>query len=224
MLNLIRSFFRERLAPSTADSPAAAKQRLQLAVGALRLEMTRINGVIRPKQCVNVEAPVLGFHARGSRSWRAALPMLVAAAVMTAISGCAAPDRPDGASQSGEPRIVRQVDLQLRPGASDDGERVFRDASLRGTATASGAWSVRAEIVHPRLRCASYQLGLRFGSGDAACEDVDWRTGNDFLPSRTQCNNATLIHSGDGSIDLPPEELGALNCVRAIVRCTGACG
>ena len=108
---------------------------------------------------------------------------------------CGAGEARRGVSIGGEPRIVRQVDLQLRPGASDDGERVFRDASLRGTATASGAWRVRAEIVHPRLRCASYQLGLRFGSGDAACEDVDWRTGNDFLPSRTQCNNATLIHS-----------------------------
>lgn len=58
MLSQIKSFFRENLAPSRADTAAEAEHRLQLAVGALLLEMTRVDGEIRQEQCARVEAAI----------------------------------------------------------------------------------------------------------------------------------------------------------------------
>ncbi|WP_200234560.1 TerB family tellurite resistance protein [Thiohalocapsa halophila] len=58
MLNQIKNFFRENLAPSRADTAADTEHRLQLAVGALLLEMTRVDGEIRPEQCDRVEAAI----------------------------------------------------------------------------------------------------------------------------------------------------------------------
>jgi uncharacterized tellurite resistance protein B-like protein len=58
MLNQIKRFFREHLAPRTTDTKVQARHRLQLAVGALLLEMTRMDGEIRPEQCARVEAAI----------------------------------------------------------------------------------------------------------------------------------------------------------------------
>jgi hypothetical protein len=143
---------------------------------------------------------------------------------MASLWGCVPQEAADGVTASGEPSIVRQIDRPLLPEVDEEGGRAFRDGFVRGILTASGRWEVRGEIAHPRLRCASYQLGLRFGIGDEGCAVVDWQTGAAFLPSRMQCNNAMVIHSGEGSIGLSPAEVSALNCVRVMVRCTGACG
>ncbi|MCF7989478.1 MAG: TerB family tellurite resistance protein [Thiohalocapsa sp.] len=58
MLKQINSFFREHLALGATETPAEAKHRLQLAVGALLLEMTRVDGEVRPEQCARVEAAI----------------------------------------------------------------------------------------------------------------------------------------------------------------------
>jgi len=78
--------------------------------------------------------------------------------------------------------------------------------------------------MHPRLRCASYAVGVRFGSGDADCSDVDWQTSAEFLPTRRPCNNATVIHSGEGVVGRSADMIQTLSCARVMVRCTGACG
>lgn len=162
------------------------------------------------------------FRPGGLGSRRAALAGLAAALVLS-LSGCAQQETEAGAAQSGEPRILRQIDRPLRPAAAD-GERVFQDGLARGALSADGAWRVRAEIMHPRLRCATYAVGVRFGSGDADCGDVDWQTDAEFLPSRRQCNNATVIHSGEGVVGRSPDVIETLSCARVMVRCSGACG
>lgn len=58
MLVQIRNFFKENLAPSASATAAESKHRLQLAVGALLLEMTRVDGEVRPEQCARVEAAI----------------------------------------------------------------------------------------------------------------------------------------------------------------------
>lgn len=58
MLNQIKTFFRQHLTPSSTDTAADEKHRVQLAVGALLLEMTRVDGEIRPEQCARVEASI----------------------------------------------------------------------------------------------------------------------------------------------------------------------
>jgi len=39
----------------------------------------------------------------------------------------------------------------------------------------------------------------------------------------TQCNGATLIHSGGGKLNQGPAGVDSANCVGVVVRCTGAC-
>lgn len=153
---------------------------------------------------------------------------LTAALFLGGATGCSTQQSSDGTSGSGEPRVIRQADLRLLPTATEPDVRAFTDGSIRGSldvaGDAAGDWRVRGQIDHPRLRCATYRMSLRFGSGDGACETVDWLTPALPLPGRKQCNNATLIHSGDGSVDITPDRLGALNCVRVTLQCTGACG
>jgi hypothetical protein len=116
------------------------------------------------------------------------------------------------------------MDRPLRPAEQGAESRVFAGNLAQGSLSASGRWQARAEIGHARLRCASYGLGIRFGAGNADCSQVDWTTSTDWAADRRQCNSATLIHRSDGRLDLPPEELRALSCVRIAIRCRGACG
>jgi len=58
MLNKVRLFFQENLLPGAQDSRQQDEHRIQLAVGALLLEMTRMDGEIRPEQCARVESAI----------------------------------------------------------------------------------------------------------------------------------------------------------------------
>ncbi|WP_295884614.1 hypothetical protein [uncultured Thiohalocapsa sp.] len=162
------------------------------------------------------------FHPDSSAGRRAA--SVVLAAMVLCLTGCAQQETAGGGDQSGEPRIVRQIERPLLPATGGDADRAFLGGFARGSLDADGTWQVRADIMHPRLRCATYSVGVRFGSGDAACDEVQWQTDAEFLPARRQCNNASAIHSGQGRLDLPPEAIAALSCARVMVRCTGACG
>ncbi len=137
------------------------------------------------------------------------------------VVGCAT----DDSASSSAPTIVRMVDSPLAratPG-SDTADRVFQVGAIRGSVQESGAWNIRAEVTHKRLRCATYETGIRLGKGDAACDQVEWLTDVQYGTQRTQCNGATLIHSGGGNFDLPRSAIAPANCVRVVVRCSGAC-
>lgn len=58
MLNQITTFFRQHLVPSGEETASEDRHRVQLAVGALLLEMTRVDGEVRPEQCARVEAAI----------------------------------------------------------------------------------------------------------------------------------------------------------------------
>jgi len=146
---------------------------------------------------------------------------------LLAVGGCATDEaaRSDGAQDA--PRIIQETKLPLsavRQGAQPAERRwTFTTQSIQGSLDASGAWSVRAEIDHPRLRCATYEAGIRVGRGDSSCDNVEWLTAPQFGPERRQCNQATVVHSGTGRIDLPQGASGHINCVGVVVRCSGAC-
>jgi len=146
---------------------------------------------------------------------------------LLAVGGCATDEaaRSDGAQDA--PRIIQETKLPLsavRQGAQPAERRwTFTTQSIQGSLDASGAWSVRAEIDHPRLRCATYEAGIRVGHGDSSCDNVEWLTAPQFGPERRQCNQATVVHSGTGRIDLPQGASGRINCVGVVVRCSGAC-
>jgi hypothetical protein len=161
---------------------------------------------------------------RQGRRDRSMILGLTAAVVVTIFAGCSTQQTSDGAPSSGEPRIIRQFDLPLLPAGAEPGVRAFSGGSVRGTLEETGDWRARGEITHRRLRCATYRMALRFGSGEKACEGVAWQTDRIWLPSRAQCNSATVVHSGEGSLGLPAARVDALTCVRVSVECTGACG
>lgn len=59
MLKKIRSFFDERLVPGGATGDPETEHVLRLAIGALLLEMTHMDGEVRPEQRIAVETAVL---------------------------------------------------------------------------------------------------------------------------------------------------------------------
>ncbi|KAA6186698.1 hypothetical protein F2Q65_04840 [Thiohalocapsa marina] len=155
---------------------------------------------------------------------------LVTVAMMTL--GCASTDMSQDASQgeteqAGQTaRLVRQFDLPLLASGSapTTAARNFQAPGVRGSLTPSGDWTLRVEVTHPRLRCASYEVGLRFGTGNADCSGVNWSTPTAFTSPRPQCNNASQVHTGSGTLASSAPEIATLNCARVVVRCTGACG
>jgi hypothetical protein len=151
-------------------------------------------------------------------------PGLVAVVLAT---GCATQGSNPSTADGQAPRVLAVMDVPLAPaagGASDGtGARTFGSGPIQGRVDASGAWSLRGEITHRRLRCATYELGLITGRGDASCTRVDWVTEADFATRLTHCNAATRIHSGGGTLGLAGPAIASINCVRVVTRCTGAC-
>jgi hypothetical protein len=152
---------------------------------------------------------------------------LLLVAGLLAIGGCASDPTSRGDDPQDAPRIVQETRLPLQAERADarPAERrwTFTGPSAQGSLDASGAWSLRAEIEHRRLRCATYEAGIRVGRGNASCENVEWLTAPQFGAERLQCNQATVVHTGSGSVDLPPSTVGNVNCVGVLWRCRGAC-
>lgn len=141
--------------------------------------------------------------------------------------GCTTDDLPGADRSPDTARIVRQLDLPLSAsGPAAQGQasrRVFQTRSVQGSLEGTGDWAVTTEVTHTRVRCGTYETGVQIGRGDAACTRVDWLSDPDFRTRRTQCNSATLIHSGRGTVNLPQSVIQDANCVRVLVRCSGAC-
>jgi len=150
-------------------------------------------------------------------------PGLVWAATVLLLAGCAPAAQRSSKEPAAAPQNIRQVDRPLLPATDGSAARVFDVDFARGALNSDGDWRVRGEITHSRLRCGGYQLGVRFGTGSPSCSKVDWRTGLLATPERRQCNGATLIHSGGGTLDLSADTIRSLNCVRVVVLCVGAC-
>lgn len=146
-------------------------------------------------------------------------------AALILIAGCAANDANQDAPSAGGSRIISQIALPLLPQSpaspAESVNRTFQTRSASGWVKGSGDWSLRTEVSHRALRCATYETGIQLGTGDSACTRVDWLGDPDFATRRTQCNGATLIHSGGGT--LPQSAVEPANCVRVLIRCTGAC-
>jgi hypothetical protein len=146
---------------------------------------------------------------------------------LLALGGCASDEVALSEGQQDAPRIVQETAVPLRAahtGAQPAERRwTFAAPSIEGSLDGSGVWNVRAEIQHPRLRCATYEAGVRFGRGNSSCDAVEWLTAPQFGPERRQCNQAAAVHAGNGRVDLPQGASGVINCVGVLLRCRGAC-
>ena len=140
------------------------------------------------------------------------------------LSACSAPT----AQPEGSYRIVNRVDIDLRPVKEMDGDASFRRSferrDIEGGFTESGAWTVKGVVPHTRLLCGIYEMGLQVGRGEPACTAVEWYSDIQFRTRERQCNSASILHSGRGTLPLSREQLINANCVRVVTRCSGSCG
>ena len=141
---------------------------------------------------------------------------------------CAAQEPNDTASPKPSPdgwRLVGTRDLPLRPtpAARQPSTKEFEGRDTRGRINESGKWSMSTAVTHTRLRCATYEAGIQLGRGNADCSDVQWSSPVQFGTRQTQCNGATLIHTGGGEIPVTKDAFDASNCLRVVTRCNGAC-
>lgn len=154
--------------------------------------------------------------------WRV-LPLIL-------LASCTAHEPRGTAAEEGRPtdyRIVNIVDVRLNPASRPVGEQVptrnFQRGDTLGWIRETGAWNIRAAVTHPRLRCATYETGIQLGAGDRECSSVQWTTNVEFGTRRTQCNNATAVHTGGGKLAEARGVFDTSTCVRVVIRCTGAC-
>jgi len=147
--------------------------------------------------------------------------LLASCAANEALDSAAEGQRPDS------PRVVNQVDLPLAPSSNKAAEQAtakrFRLRDTRGSIQESGAWRIAVPVSHARLRCATYETGIQLGEGDPACSEVRWLTDLEVGTRQTQCNAATVIHSGGGESAAIKDSVAAANCVRVVTRCDGPC-
>lgn len=86
-----------------------------------------------------------------------------------------------------------------------------------------GSWAVEGAIAHSGMLCGQYRIGMRFGTGDRSCKNVEWLSPLRFVTSKQQCNNATMKHAGGMIEDALVENYAKINCAERVVRCTGRC-
>ena len=143
---------------------------------------------------------------------------------------CAANDPQPYARDGTQPareRIVRQIVAPLTPSTAaipgQPSRSSFQRQGMRGWLDNAGAWHIRGEIQHARLRCATYETGIQLGRGDRACSSPEWLTDVEYTTSLRHCNQATRLHEGGGTFSATQNRLDEVNCVRVLVRCAGAC-
>ena len=143
---------------------------------------------------------------------------------------CAAVEQQESASddkQAEQGRIVRQFQTSLESvQASVDGQpsrRAFQGNGVQGWLDGTGAWNIRAEVHHRRLRCGVYETGIQVGRGNPGCSNVEWLTGIEYGTRLRHCNSASRVHGGGGLFTDLANRLEEMTCARVVVRCEGTC-
>ncbi len=124
-------------------------------------------------------------------------------------------------------RIFRQVELPVSSvGPALDNQparKTFQGKGIEGWLDQTGAWQLKGEVHHTRLRCGSYELGIQLGRGSPACSEVDWLTGVEFVTRLRHCNSASRLHVGGGQFASLVGRFAEVGCARVLVRCEGTC-
>lgn len=143
---------------------------------------------------------------------------------------CAANDAKQPASDDHQPdqgRIVRLVELPVASSAQiiegQPSRRMFEKQGIQGWLDDTGAWHIKAEVHHGRIRCGTYETGVQLGRGTSACSDVEWLTGVESVSRQRHCNSATRLHRGGGRFSDVANRLEEVTCMRLVVRCEGTC-
>jgi hypothetical protein len=144
--------------------------------------------------------------------------------VIAALAGCATPPaRPEGSY-----RTVQRTEIELgaaQPDVLDQGfRRPFRQRDVEGWISDSGRWDIETVVNHTHLRCGTYEVGIQLGRGNPGCAFAVWTSEPQFGTRELQCNSASMIHRGGGTLPVSPEQAAEATCLRVLVRCSGVCG
>jgi len=99
----------------------------------------------------------------------------------------------------------------------------FRFGNFNGWLKRGGEWQIEGAVQHRGLMCGTYEVGMRFGIGNPGCTDVQWISGDEFVTSKSQCNEAEMQHTGYGIAPGLAEQFDAVTCAERVIRCTGNC-
>ena len=99
----------------------------------------------------------------------------------------------------------------------------FREGESRAWLNRDGDVQTRGWVLHRGLLCATYRMGLRFGTGNPACQNVTWLTEPIYLTSQLQCNSARVSHLGSNNLPELAAQLDRITCAERVIHCTGNC-
>jgi len=162
-----------------------------------------------------------GRHQCTGIGWRATV-----VAGFFAIAGVAAADSvPAPAGETAEvwgrttiARPAAEWDENGKPARID-----FDFGDFKMWARKKGGWQIEGWLHHRGLLCGTYYVAVRFGIGEQGCNNVKWLSDPRYVSQRTQCNNASVLHTG-GDVEFPHVgEFTNITCAERIIRCTGNC-
>ena len=144
--------------------------------------------------------------------------------IAAGLTGCASPSAQPESSY----RSIGRTEVALgpaEPGLLNQGfRRRFQQRNIEGSVSDSGRWTIESVVEHSRLRCGTYEVGIQIGQGNPGCAQAVWFIEPQFGTRELQCNSASMIHAGGGTLAVSPEQVAEATCVRVLVRCSGVCG
>lgn len=99
----------------------------------------------------------------------------------------------------------------------------FNFGQAKGWLNSDGDWTIQGLVQHGHLRCATYQVGMRFGAGSPGCTNVKWLTKTKLVTIKKQCNQALLNHSGGDSNPDIASDFEKITCAQQVISCSGRC-
>jgi hypothetical protein len=99
----------------------------------------------------------------------------------------------------------------------------FQFGEMRAWLNEDGDWQIHGQVNHSALRCAHYEVGLRFGEGHPGCTDVNWLTEVQYVTRQRQCNSATALHEGGEYKNPIRADFNRVTCAERVIRCRGKC-
>ena len=160
------------------------------------------------------KAQSIYFANRRGRHYKtlAQLLLVALAAAMSPQAG-AAEQRSQAAAQY--PRVAMEgFKLQRKD---------FRFGGFTAWLKREGEWHIEGPVRHRGLLCGDYEVGMRFGIGKPDCTDVQWVSQVGYVTSRSQCNDAELLHSGTEIDAALADQFDAITCAERVIRCSGNC-
>lgn len=131
----------------------------------------------------------------------------------------AADDTQDEAQ--GQTAIARPSSMITASGKPDRLE--FDFGGVKAWLREKGSWHIEGPVPHQGMFCATRELGVRFGIGNPGCTNVQWISEVDYGTTQKQCNNATALHNGGGSLPILEPDFTRITCAERVIRCSGHC-